>query len=112
AFKDVITDQVQNCRSFLNFRISERITSHLTFIEECRAREKSLKYVSTHHGFPVMTRQEINMILYESREILMEPKDRIRVSYRKISGNAPLPPAETPTKVRRSANPKQQSLRI
>jgi hypothetical protein len=50
------------------------------------------------------------MILYEIQEILMEPKDRIRVSYRKMSGNAPPPPAETPPKVRRSAIPKQQSL--
>jgi hypothetical protein len=57
-----------------------------------------------------MTRQEINMILYEIKDILMEPKDRVRVSYRKISENAPLPPAETPTPVRRSPIAKQQSL--
>jgi hypothetical protein len=57
-----------------------------------------------------MTRQEINMILYEIKEILVEPNDRIRVSYRKIAENTPLPPAETPPKVRRSAIPKQQSL--
>ena len=42
-----------------------------------------------------MTRQEINMILYEIQEILMEPKDRIRVSYQKMSDNNPVPPAET-----------------
>jgi len=112
AFRDVILDQVQNSRSFLNARISERIASHLTFIEECRQRGKSLKYVSAHHGFPVMTRQEINMILYEIREILTEPKDRIRVKYRKISGDAPPPPVELPPKVRRSPIAKQQSLGI
>jgi len=50
------------------------------------------------------------MILYEIKEILMEPKDRIRVSYQKISENAPLPPAKTPTPVRRSPIAKQQSL--
>ncbi|MDO9109418.1 MAG: site-specific DNA-methyltransferase [Desulfatirhabdiaceae bacterium] len=109
-FKDVIVDQIQNARSFLNSRISERITSHLGFIEECRTREKDLKYLSAHHGFPVMTRQEINMILYEIKEILMEPKDRVRVSYQKISGNNPLPPPETPPAARRLAIPKQQSL--
>jgi len=109
-FKDVIADQVQNSRSFLNARISERIASHLDFIAECREREKSLKYVSVHHGFPVMTRQEINMILYEIREILMEPKDGIRALYQKMSVNNPVPPPETATKVLRSAIAKQQSL--
>jgi modification methylase len=111
-FKDVIADQIRNCRSFLNSRISERITSHLAFIEECRAREKTLKYVSAHHGFPVMTRQEINMILYEIQEILIGPKDRIRVSYQKVSGKAPPPPAETLPAVRQGAILKQQSLGI
>lgn len=110
AFKDVIADQIQNSRSFLNSRISERVAAHLAFIAECREREKPLKYVSSHHGFPVMTRQEINMILYEIKEILMEPKDRIRVSYRKLSENATLPPAVAPQKIRSSAIPKQQSL--
>jgi modification methylase len=109
-FKDVIADQVQNSRSFLNARISERIASHLDFIAECREREKSLKYVSAHHGFPVMTRQEINMILYEIREILMEPRDRIRALYQKMSVNNPVLPPETATKVLRSAIAKQQSL--
>jgi len=112
AFRDVITDQIMNCRSSLNARISERITSHFSFIDECRTREKTLKYVNAHHGFPVMTRQEINMIVYEIQEILMEPRDRIRVSYRKISENPPPPLVEAPAKARRSAIPKQQSLGI
>ncbi|MEI6263290.1 MAG: site-specific DNA-methyltransferase [Deltaproteobacteria bacterium] len=113
-FKDVITNQIQNCRSFLNSRISERVASHRSFIEECQTREKTLKYLSAHHGFPVMTRQEINMILYEIKEIILEPGDRIRVSYQKISENDPLSPSETATTtattIHRSTKSKQQSL--
>jgi len=112
AFKDVILDQIRNSLSFLNARISERITSHRSFIEECRLRGKDLKYLSIHHGFPVMTRQEISMIVYEIKEILLEPEDRVRVSYQKISENAPRPRTETPPAIRRSAIPKQQSLGI
>lgn len=110
AFKDVIVDQIQNCHSFLNSRIAERITSHLAFIEECRTRDKSLKYMNNHHGFPVMTRQEINMILYEIQDILMEPRDRVRVSYRKAAEYKPQPPAGSAKPVRRPAVSKQQSL--
>lgn len=110
AFKDVIADQIRSARLSLNTRISERIASHLSFIEEYRKQRKSLKYVSAHHGFPVMTRQEINMILYEIREILMKSQDGTRVSYRKVSENISLPPAETPAKLRRSAILKQQPL--
>jgi modification methylase len=111
-FKGVITDQIQNSRAFLNARISERVASHLRFIEECRVRGKCLKYVSAHHGFPVMTRQEINMKLYEIQEILLKPKDSIRVLYQKLSGNALAPFSGTPPAARHSAIPEQQSLGI
>ncbi len=109
-FKDIIFSQAQHARSFLNTRISERISSHRDFIEECRTREKALKYVSAHHGFPVMTRQEIYMILHEIKEIRIEPESTIQVWYQKVSETVSPPPDEKPIKVERSATLKQRSL--
>ena len=115
-FKELIFDQAANSKAFLNSRISERLTSHRDFIEECRTREKELKYVSIHHGFPVMTRQEINILLHEIQHITIDPENNeIQVTYRKIDGEVtpPEPRIEQPIKkTRRSPSPKQRSLGI
>jgi len=113
GFKELILDQALNCRDFLNARTFERITSHRNFIDECKTREKDLKYVSVHHGFPIMTRQEINILLHQISEIKIDPMNRIRVTYKKIT-EAPTPPRdEKPIqKVHRSPISKQQSLGI
>lgn len=109
-FKEIITDQIRSSRAFLNDRIAERVSAHVAFIEECRQREKDLKYENIPHGFPVMTRQEIQMIIYEIQDILMETDDRVRVTYRKLSHDRPSPPAPKSLKIGRKDVPAQQSL--
>ena len=113
GFKELILDQALSCRDFLNARTFERITSHRDFIDECKTREKDLKYVSVHHGFPVMTRQEINIMLHQINEIKIDPMNRIRVTYKKITETPAPPRDEKPIKkVHRSPISKQQSLGI
>ena len=44
-------------------RVQARIDDHLAFIEDRRAAGREIKYLNRHYGFPVVTRQEIDLLL-------------------------------------------------
>ncbi len=56
--------RVDGCAPALNDYLRQRVSSHLEF---CTAREREtgvqLTYRSRHHGFPVMTAQEVDMVM-------------------------------------------------
>jgi modification methylase len=110
AFKEIILDQIQSSRASLNARIHERFDSHLAFIEEYRERNKPLKYLNTHHGFQVMTRQEMQIRLEEIMDILMEPKDNIRVTYRTMPSVTSKPPKPVKPVKPENAEPRRTGI--
>ncbi|UCF96636.1 MAG: site-specific DNA-methyltransferase [Spirochaetaceae bacterium] len=46
-----------------NRRILERLERHRLFIEECRRNGRELKYTNRHYGFPVVSRQEREILI-------------------------------------------------
>jgi DNA modification methylase len=44
-------------------RVQARIDDHLAFIEDRRAAGREIKYLNRHYGFPVVTRQEMDLRL-------------------------------------------------
>jgi DNA modification methylase len=55
--------QLERCLDDVNHVISERLQKHLEFVENRTAEKKTLKYVNNRHGFPVMTKQETELLL-------------------------------------------------
>ncbi len=49
--------------------LSARILSHNAFVEARRSSNGDLKYVNNSHGFPVMTRQEVGIVLRRIAQI-------------------------------------------
>jgi hypothetical protein len=44
-------------------RVQARIDDHLAFIEDRRAAGREIRYLNRHYGFPVVTRQEMDLLL-------------------------------------------------
>jgi DNA modification methylase len=56
-------------------RVKARIDDHLAFIEERRAAGREIKHLNRNYGFPVVTRQEMDLIL-DLLECLTPGEDR------------------------------------
>jgi len=61
--------------------ISERLAAHEAFVRRRLAEGRELKYRSRYYGFPVMTRQEIDIWLHRPECVEKECGDRFLVSY-------------------------------
>lgn len=59
-----------------NDRIEKRINDHLKKIDEYKLKGKIIKYKSSKYGFPVITRQEINMKLEKIKKIVFISKQK------------------------------------
>ncbi len=63
-------------------RIQARIDAHLAFLERSRAEGRSIQYANRHYGFPVVTRQETEILLNRPEEIEVNGSKGFEVSYR------------------------------
>ena len=62
-FNPVICSRVQNVMPQLNDIIRDRLEKHLKFVHEYEKTGKKLKHRNLHYNFPVMTRQEVELII-------------------------------------------------
>jgi hypothetical protein len=58
-----------------------RLLRHIEFAAKRSAENKPVKYVNMHYGFPVMTRQEQELLLNEVVEITAAGENRLCVTY-------------------------------
>jgi DNA modification methylase len=55
-----------------NLVLAERVDTHTSFVKECIKNGKPVKYTSSYHGFPVITRQETDILLHGVTTIRQE----------------------------------------
>lgn len=60
-FHDVINYRLDEVLNFSRKIVAERLQRHIEFVESRQKEKGELKHKSAHYGFPVMTRQEINI---------------------------------------------------
>ena len=58
-----IQGQVNEIIPRANERILERLERHRLFVEECRRSGRELKYTNCHYRFPVVSRQEREILI-------------------------------------------------
>lgn len=68
-FQRHIFHRFANVVTFANQQIEERLRRHLAFVKAQTKIYGSLRYVNKHYGFPVMTRQETEILLNELQRI-------------------------------------------
>ncbi|MBA7680220.1 hypothetical protein ES703_88531 [subsurface metagenome] len=61
--EQIIRSQIEGVLPLANTRIGERLEGHLNFVQDFEKSGRKLKHSSRHYGFPVMTRQEIEIMI-------------------------------------------------
>ncbi|MFZ1202520.1 MAG: DNA methyltransferase, partial [Desulfobacterales bacterium] len=62
-------------------RIAERIANHLKFLQERIAAGRTIKHRNHFYGFPVMTRQEVNLAFHRPIAVSQPGEDMFTVDY-------------------------------
>jgi modification methylase len=68
---------------FANERIQARLDDHLSFVSQCRQTGREMKHLNKHYRFPVVTRQETELLMDLPEDIALQEPDGFRVSYSK-----------------------------
>jgi DNA modification methylase len=85
--------------------LEDRINAHLDFVETRTATKGDLKYRSRHYGFPVMTRQEIELQFARVQNLQFQSNNRFAVRYQTapaeptVSGAVQAPALKGTTKI-------------
>ena len=74
--------------SFANNRIWQRIAGHLNFVKRRNLDKKSLKYQNKHYDFPVITRQEQEILFNELLQTKKYGDNSVEVMYSDNPGDA------------------------
>ncbi|MFX0007367.1 MAG: DNA-methyltransferase [Promethearchaeota archaeon] len=67
-FKDVFKKNIETIKELNNDINNDRINQHLDFIEKYKKNSKVLKYNSVFYKFPVVTKQEVQLVLYSIKD--------------------------------------------
>ena len=81
SFRNTIFSRLGNLVELSNEYIRNRIKRHLDFVEYRVKAKGELKYQSRVYGFPVMTKQEIEVVFYLLKEIKQTEENCFEVSY-------------------------------
>jgi len=108
-FGPVIRERAMGIVPFANTVIADRIDRHRAFAAEREKTHGPLKYVNSHYGFPVMTRQEIELRFHPPASI-HPTVHGFRVSYSETDA-VPIPDEAPPAERREKLRiPVQQDL--
>jgi len=77
-------------------RIGERFDAHLEFVRNRQAAGKTIKHTSQVYGFPVMTRQETELMIPLPAAIQETVKNRFQVTYEMPEARSTGQPASAP----------------
>lgn len=85
----VIEQTIQEISDIINERQLQRLNDHGSFVEEYQEkRQRNLGYQNVPHGFPVMTRQEINLTIPMVTQILKAGETQFRVHHQQHDNDA------------------------
>jgi DNA modification methylase len=76
-----IISQLSEITLFSNKRINERLTSHCDFVDNYLAEKGALKHMNTKYMFPVMTKQETEILLNEVLSVKSLDTGEIEAKY-------------------------------
>ena len=79
--KTAVNARMQSAVETANRRIQERLSAHLSFVEQRRASGHVFKHTNRHYGFAVMTGQETDLLLNAVGQVQPTGENEFTVSY-------------------------------
>ena len=77
----IIADQVGSVVTLANDRIDERLSEHAAFVRNRHETKGTFGYRNDHYGFPVVTRQEVGLLLNSLASVERSDKAAFEVEY-------------------------------
>jgi DNA modification methylase len=81
SFQNPIISQINTIAVYSNKHIRNRIKKHIDFVKERFKARGAFKYVNKHYGFPVVTRQEKELLLNQLVSVAQSGDGVFEVSY-------------------------------
>jgi DNA modification methylase len=81
SFEKIITRRIDNLVNHANDYLKDRLKKHESFVKDRLAQNKTLKYINKAHNVPVMTQQEVNLVLNSLSRIESKDANCYEVSY-------------------------------
>jgi DNA modification methylase len=81
GFRETIASRIKGIKEFSNAYIDDRVQKHLEFVEERTNSGYTFKYKNKPYGFPVMTRQELDLFINPLVGLEKSGEDRYTVTY-------------------------------
>lgn len=89
GFRDAIAERMAKMPDQAEVVLQNRITNHEKFVAGSIEAGKPLKYTSTAHGFPIITRQEVEMTLQRLLYVERTGDDSFEAQYATYSAESP-----------------------
>lgn len=83
GFRDIIRSKINSVVKFSNDIIRKRIQSHLEFVKDRIKKKADIRHINRHYGFPVITRQETELILDQPASVTAAGDDRFEAIYQR-----------------------------
>ena len=83
-FKNPILSRIDTIVPFSNERIRDRIEKHLEFVEEYQKTKGGFKYLNNHYKFPVITKQETDLLFNQILSVKVIGSKNFEVGYSDI----------------------------
>ncbi|MFO8016063.1 MAG: site-specific DNA-methyltransferase [Candidatus Woesearchaeota archaeon] len=80
-FKNTILERVDAIKEYSNKINRERIKKHLKFVKKREEEKCPLKYTNKYYGFKVMTRQELNLLFNDLKNVEKNGDNEFKVTY-------------------------------
>ena len=87
-FNKYIEEEIPRRICELNRFVSARYKRHKEFVNDYQEKKGKLKYINKPHGFPVVTKQEIELILYYINFYKEEDINSYKIGYKKYNDGA------------------------
>ena len=86
-FKDSVEQGIKSIAPLSNNYTKQRLQNHIEFVQKREGEKGPLKYVNKHYGFPVITRQEIEMVLLSVQSINQTAEREFEVIHNRPSSS-------------------------
>ncbi len=81
GFQDLIFSSIDNIVSYSNECVDKRIEKHLSFVKDRMENGKDFKHTNKYYNFPVITKQETELILNKLISFKQYDNNQIEVAY-------------------------------
>jgi DNA modification methylase len=80
-FRETVTGSLSSVTPVAQRRLTERLANHLDFVEQRTAAGRPIKHCNRPYGFPVMTRQEVELVFHRPTTVSQTEEDVFLIDY-------------------------------